>query len=164
MKPATVCVLAEKVANATRKTDVVEVILIRTEGVANCCPTLVCAVESCITDSCGKVGRVADVVLIPLVHTVDVVVAAATNWQIPVTSQSPAVNERVPAFCAVPLVIPVALVWFVRYSPTLPAFALSLVVVPTMPLVLDGVIAPVAVRVDTVFPNAGSAPVTPISI
>ena len=72
--------------------------------------------------------------------------AEITNPVVPSTSQSPAVRL---------IEVTLAFVLFVRetgeacatpaltYSPMLPAFALSLVVVPTIPLVLDGVNVPV---------------------
>lgn len=86
------------------------------------------------------------------------------------TSQSPAVREIDVTFVAVPLVSetgvllvahPVGLPPLVTceqmYWPILPAFALSLVAVPAMPAVLDGVIVPVAVSaaVVTVPVNVG---------
>lgn len=51
------------------------------------------------------------------------------------------------AFSAVPLVAEVVAVLFSISSPMLPAVGLSFVVVPTIPAVLEGVIAPVAVSV-----------------
>lgn len=76
-----------------------------------------------------------------------VVLAPASNSIEPVTSQSPAVKliEVIVVDTVVEreTALPVA----VTYSPTLPAFALLLVVVPTMPLVCEGVKLPVDERV-----------------
>lgn len=57
------------------------------------------------------------------------------------------------AFDAVPLVMAAPPVEFDRYSPTLPACALSAAVVPLMPMALAGVISAVA---DRVVANTGS--------
>ena len=70
------------------------------------------------------------------------VVPAGTTEIIPVTSQSPAVNDTVARSTYEAVVRPVNAPVEVTNSPTLPAFALSFVVVPTMPFVLDGVNAP----------------------
>jgi hypothetical protein len=64
-----------------------------------------------------------------------------------VTSQSPGVSETLVALKFVPDVTDVPVDVFVRISPTLPALALLLAVVPTMPAVCEGVIAPVALSV-----------------
>ena len=86
----------------------------------------------------GAVGFVADVVLVQHTITLVTVVPAGFVQHEPHTSQSPAVRL---------IEVILAAVLFVRemaeptstveltYSPTLPAFALLFVVVPTMPLV-----------------------------
>lgn len=100
----------------------------------------------------------------PHVQMVEVVEAAEVKRQLPLTSQSPAVREMDDPFAAVPLVSGTdERSEGVGNSPTLPALALSFVVVPTMPAVDDGVIAPVNVRAPTLEPNAGSEPVAPTS-
>ncbi|KVF16108.1 hypothetical protein WJ05_04670 [Burkholderia vietnamiensis] len=105
--------------------------------------------------SFGAPGSVADVEFTAVITDEIVVDPAGRNWHVPTMSQSPAVNETLAPFAAAPDVsdTPVRLVG-VGYSPTLPADALSFVVVPTMPAVLDGVIAPVACNVVN-FPAAG---------
>lgn len=85
-----------------------------------------------------------EVVLIPCWNEVIVDPAPPLYCTTPETSQSPAVKLMLVALNAVPLVSDVPLVVLVTNSPTDPAFALSFVVVPTMPAVEDGVIAPVA--------------------
>lgn len=99
---------------------------------------------------------VADVVFTLPWTTDTVVVPAGIKVIPPVTSQSPAVSEMLAMFTGTPAVgmetfVPVA----VTYSPTLPAFALLLVVVPTMPAVWDGVI----VLVNVVAPLKVGVPV-----
>lgn len=76
------------------------------------------------------------------------VLPAGTKAITPCTSQSPAVRLMLAALAGVPEVsdVPVVLAG-VGYSPTLPAFALLFVVVPTMPLVCEGVKLPLAARV-----------------
>lgn len=95
----------------------------------------------------GLGGVVTETVLTPVIYCVLVVVAAPSNSILPVTSQSPADREIEVIFAVVFVVrltpVPVA----VTYSPTLPTFALLLVVVPTMPEVCEGVKLPVDERV-----------------
>lgn len=91
----------------------------------------------------GAEGCVADVVLIDPCNALCVVVPLGMVPTEPHTSQSPAVREIDVTFIGVPDVIdngePCDTV-LETYSPTLPAFALLFVVVPTMPAVCDGVI------------------------
>ena len=61
---------------------------------------------------------------------------------LPQTSQSPGVSESVTILAFVEVVRGTALAVAVRNSPTDPALALLLVVVPTIPFVWLGVIAP----------------------
>jgi hypothetical protein len=61
-----------------------------------------------------------------------------------VTSHCPAVNGIEVTFVSTVLVCATPDAVFVTVSPSLPACALSFVVVPTMPAVLDGVIVLVA--------------------
>ncbi|KAK44836.1 hypothetical protein BG58_22790 [Caballeronia jiangsuensis] len=90
-------------------------------------------------------GSVADVVEMPTSAKVIEVAAAALNVPVHCTSQSPAVNGRLAIFAEVDVVSDVPIVApGVGYSPTLPVFALSFVVVPLMPFVEEGVIRPVA--------------------
>lgn len=72
---------------------------------------------------------------------------AGTNWTVPLTSQSPAVSDKLVQFPAEAEVRLDPLELLLKYSPTLPALALFAAVVPTMPAVVDGVIAPVAASV-----------------
>jgi hypothetical protein len=82
------------------------------------------------------------------------------------TSQSPAVSEIDVMFAAVAVVnateLPDETVETI-YSPTLPAFALLFVVVPTMPAVCDGVIVDVATSVVTLAPAGVPAPRLPFN-
>lgn len=93
-----------------------------------------------------RAGKVTEVVLTAL--SIAVIAAAALNTTFPYTSQSPAVRDIEATFkgefevIAVPPELVAAMT-----SPTLPAFALLLVVVPTMPLVCEGVKLPVDERV-----------------
>jgi hypothetical protein len=64
----------------------------------------------------------------------------------PVTYQSPGVNTKDPKFMYVLVVIATLFAADDNSSPTLPAFAVFPDVVPTMPFVVDGVIAPVNVQ------------------
>jgi hypothetical protein len=70
------------------------------------------------------------------------------------------VSETLVAFAGVADVSEVPDVVLLRYSPMLPALALLFVVVPTMPAVCDGVMAPVAF---TVVKAAVLGVVTPIA-
>lgn len=111
---------------------------------------------------CGVAGKVADVVLIHAPAFAVVVDPAGRNETCPHTSQSPAVKLMLVTLAAAPLVREMAdplATDDVTNSPTLPAFALLFVVVPTIPAVCDGVIAPVAVSaaVVTVPVNVGDA-------
>lgn len=100
-----------------------------------------------IVESDPSAPSVADVVLMPVSIPDTVVEPAGTNWIEPDISQSPAVREALVQFALVLFVSEVPLVEFVTYSPTLPALALLLVVVPTMPAVWEGVYAPLDARV-----------------
>lgn len=106
----------------------------------------------------GWFGSVADVVLIhPLT---DVEPAEVVHETVPQTFQSPAVSVIDVMFAAVELVSVIADPLDSvdeTNSPTLPAFALSPAVVPTIPAVVDGVIDPVAWSVVN-LPDAGVAP------
>jgi hypothetical protein len=110
----------------------------------------------------GLAEDVADVVLM-LDSKFVVVLLLPENTIFPHTSQSPAVKLMLVIFMGVEFVRETPEPVAVMYSPTLPAFALSFVVVPTMPPVLCGVIALVNVSPATVVPNAGFAPVLPTS-
>jgi hypothetical protein len=77
------------------------------------------------------------------------------------------------AFAAVELVTDTAVAVFVTYSPMLPAFALSFVVVPTIPAVLEGVIvldaasvvkAPVLADVLPIGPGDAKRAVNPVPL
>jgi hypothetical protein len=88
-----------------------------------------------------NVGSTADVVLIPAHMIVVEVVPEGRKLITPVTSQSPALKLTPAALNCVLLVgFPGALVKDTN-SPTDPALALSAVVVPTIPRVVEGVIA-----------------------
>lgn len=104
------------------------------------------------------VPNVAEVVLIPAAIVLTFVEPAGLMPQIPITSQSPADRLILVPFNDVPEVAEVASVLAVIYSPTLPALALLLVVVPTMPLVCEGVKLPVE---DSVVAATGSGVVEP---
>lgn len=141
MKPSIVIVLVVNVENAMIYTVVVAAKLIRTTGVVAQRPllaVLVCAEK--IKDPKGP--GVAEVVLIPASYEVSTVPEAELNLSTPITSQSPAVKLMLVAFIVAPVDMEVPVVVLVTYSPTLPAFALLLVVVPTMPLVCEGVKLP----------------------
>ncbi|WP_217589743.1 hypothetical protein [Burkholderia sp. GbtcB21] len=138
--------LAENEQSATKYTVVVDATEIRTVGVAIAwfCPDApVNGINSAWTVF-GMVPNVALVVEIPTVKLEIVEEPPGLNRITPLTSQSPAVSDTLVALAAVAVVRLVPLVELVAYSPMLPALALSLVVVPTMPAVLDGVIALVA--------------------
>lgn len=106
---------------------------------------------------------VADVVLTPTSRFETVVLAAGVNVTVPVTSQSPAVRLALVQLAAVADVRDVPAVVFGTNSPTLPAFALLFVVVPTMPAVLDGVIAAEnACAPDQVFAPLSNGTVAPL--
>jgi hypothetical protein len=98
----------------------------------------------------GEAGNVADVVLMAALTLPIIVDPAAVNIILPHTSQSPADKLIDVQLAGVALVKETAVPVAVTYSPTLPVFALLLVVVPTMPLVCEGVKLPVAVRADVV--------------
>ncbi|WP_429558185.1 hypothetical protein [Paraburkholderia youngii] len=103
----------------------------------------------------------AEIVLIQPETTLIVVAAFGIVKTAPRTSQSPGVSEMLVTLAAVPVVSDTGVLEFVAQadgdpplvtcaqmnSPSLPAFALSFVVVPTMPAVLDGVIVLVACSV-----------------
>ena len=94
-----------------------------------------------------KEPKVADVVLIPHCSAVSVVLDGA-HAHSPVTAQLPAVKLTEVIFVGVPVVrFPVVVGPAEGCSPILPAAGLSLVVVPLMPIVLVGVINPVALIV-----------------
>ena len=101
------------------------------------------------------------VLLTPAMICVAVAPAPAENWAVPATSQSPAVSETLVAFAGVLFVSDVPEVVFEANSPILPAFALSFVVVPTMPFVLDGVNAPVLLSVVNAPVLAAVLPIGP---
>ena len=92
------------------------------------------------------VPNVALVVEIPTVIFEVVAEPPGLKRITPLTSQSPAVSETLVAFTPVALVAEVPLVLLLKNSPTLPAFALLLVVVPTIPFVCEGVKLPVLLR------------------
>lgn len=98
----------------------------------------------------GLAGKVALAVLTNPEALIITVVPAGKKLTCPHTSQSPAVREIEVTLAAVAVVRETAeplATEAVRTSPTLPAFALSAAVVPLMPLVVEGVIRPVALRV-----------------
>ena len=150
MKPFTVIVLTAKVACTTRNTVVVADNDNRVGGAlsdelapaaAEMLKPWRFVKEPVIT------AKAAEFVLRPVLIAEVVVDPAGTNSVSPQTSQSPAVSETLVAFAGVELLIEVPVVVFVRYSPTLPAFALLFVVVPTMPFVCEGVKLPVLLSV-----------------
>jgi hypothetical protein len=160
MNPLTVQVPPEKEADATAKTVVVPARLTRTTGLASVMdPTPDAALTPPITWFCEKLPKVDDAVETPVPMFVTVAPALMVNCETHDTSQSPAVRLTLVELVVTFVVREVVLVVFVRISPTLPAAALLLVVVPTMPAVCDGVIAPVAVSaaVVTVPVNVGDA-------
>src|SRR6202000_1953074 len=95
----------------------------------------------------GKVPTTPEVVDIAPSWFDRTVVPAGLNCTTPSTSQSPAVREILVMLVCVPLVIATERALDEIYSPTLPALALLLVVVPTIPFVWLGVKLPVALRV-----------------
>lgn len=103
-------------------------------------------------------GNVADVVLMPTTAAVSDT-EFTEKYTFPLTSQSPAVNAAEVQLKAAPLVMLVTVAFAWMYSPTPPAFTLLFVVVPTMPAVCDGVMAPVALiaATATVPVNVGDA-------
>ncbi len=106
----------------------------------------------------GLVGSAAEVVLIAPISCV--MPAPFVKAAFPRQSQSPAVSETDVMFAGVLLVSAMALprtIFDETYSPTLPALALSAAVVPLMPLVVDGVMRPVAPSV-VKLPAAGVVP------
>lgn len=108
-------------------------------------------------------GIVAEVVLMPPCIRVTTVEPAGLAATVPHTSQSPAVNEIDVTLAGVPDVRATAepaATDELTNSPTLPAFALLFVVVPTMPFVCDGVKLPVA---DSVVKAPAAAAVPPIA-
>ncbi len=186
--PPAVAVLTANAAFATRNTVVVPEILIRTVGTVIVVPFPFDVNGIPIPAKVPSAPNVAEVVLVPTVMIVTVVVLAGEMLTTPPTSQSPAVRLILVTFEVTPVpreTLPSAAVAVIS-SPTLPALALLFVVVPTMPFVCDGVKLPVADRVVNapvegvdppmaapsivppvivgLFPNAGSAPVTPKSI
>jgi len=98
----------------------------------------------------------------PAANTVTVL-AAGTVVTVPATSQSPAVSDMLATLADVLDVSPVPDVALVRSSPTLPAFALLFVVVPTIPFVWLGVIVPVATIVVAAIVFGVVAPRVPFS-
>lgn len=120
----------------------------------------------------GNVGSVAEVVLIAACSPATTVDPPVTIPTLPQTSQSPAVSE-IEVTLALALLVNATAdpegTFDDTNSPTLPAFALLFVVVPTMPAVCEGVIAPVAIKVVTaallgvVLPNAGGVPNCPLT-
>lgn len=90
--------------------------------------------------------KVADAVLMPPTMMLVVVPPAGNVANMPLTSQSPAVREMLVQLAATPELTATPVPVFTTNSPTLPEFALLFVVVPTMPAVWLGVIAPVAVK------------------
>jgi hypothetical protein len=155
--PETAIVLVVNVEAATRYT-VVPVVLTRTTPVGcTCCrPVPKVPLKTAELANAPKVAEVCDT---PVCTEVVTVVPAGVNWLTADTSQSPAVNARLVTLATVPEVNATLAPVAVRYSPTLPAFALLFVVVPTMPAVCEGVNVPVAERV-VKAPAAGF--VTPI--
>ena len=91
----------------------------------------------------GAAGIEADVVEIPRTHCETV--AVGVTQAVPLTSQSPAVRLILMIFVGVAVLIEVVELDAVTNSPMLPALALLLVVVPTMPFVWEGVTAPVKI-------------------
>lgn len=89
-------------------------------------------------------GIVAEVALIPDTADVMFVVAAGIKTMLPCTSQSPALRLMLVMFAGVLVVRETPVPVLEMYSPTEPVLALSPVVVPLIPIVLDGVINPVA--------------------
>lgn len=108
----------------------------------------------------SNVPKEAVVVLIPAMKVVGSVVPAGIKSATPDTSQSPAVRVMLAKFVLVAVVSGTdeRLVG-AGYSPTLPVFALLLVVVPTIPDVCEGVKFPVTVRAaaETVPVKVGEA-------
>jgi hypothetical protein len=102
-------------------------------------------------------------VLTPPDTIVVVVLAAALYKKLPETSQSPAVKLMETILEVEPEVRDTALDVAVIYSPILPAWVLSAAIVPTIPIVLVGVIrpdAPIVVActaLGVVAPNEGGA-------
>lgn len=143
--PSHVMVLTPNEAFPTRKTVVVPEILIRTTGVEIACCAPVVNV-AWIWLYCPNAPSVAEVVEIDARIAETVVEPAGVNRMVPDTSQSPAVRLTLVQFVETFVVSEVVFVVPVGISPTLPAFALLFVVVPTIPAVWEGVIAPVAVN------------------
>lgn len=147
-KPLTVMVDTVKVAIAMRFTVVVDakIYLFRPEGNVG--------EEEADQESPGKlkvlgsggVGKLV-VVFVAVSKNEGTVEAALTNCVLPTQSQSPAVKDTEVATADTLVVKDVPVVVLVMYSPTLPALALLFVVVPTMPLVCDGVKFPVEDKV-----------------
>ena len=125
---------------------VVDASVIRTVGLDICC-WLPAGNASCCNVKFGSPGSAAEVAETPSAICVEVVVPAGLKLALHVTSQSPAVKLTLVAFSGVVVVIGVVLVVLVRISPTLPAFALLFVVVPTIPFVWLGVNVPVLLNV-----------------
>jgi hypothetical protein len=97
----------------------------------------------------GAVGVVAELVLIQL-WTFVVPLPEMVSATLPAHVQSPAVNVTLVTFAATlfdTVTADPASTVDETNSPTLPAFALLIVVVPTIPLVCDGVITPLALMV-----------------
>nr|WKF58849.1 hypothetical protein HUO10_003350 [Paraburkholderia busanensis] len=105
-------------------------------------------------------------VLIPAAIAVVTVEPAGVEITDPQTSQSPAVSEIEAMFVDVAVVKETADPDAVTYSPTLPAFALLFVVVPTTPAVCEGVMVDVNVcmpdQVLAPFSKGTAAPLVPI--
>jgi hypothetical protein len=143
MMPPTVMVDVVNVATATRKTVVVEasekrflpLTNVGDEDAAHVSPGKLKLLES------GSAGS-AEEVLMPPAKKDGTVVPALANEMLPEQSQSPAVNETEVTVAATLLVSETPVAELLTNSPTLPALALLFVVVPTMPEVWTGVIAP----------------------
>lgn len=91
--------------------------------------------------------RLAEVVLVAAANAETVVLPAGINTILPDTSQSPAVKDTEVMLAGAPEDRETPLAELVWNSPTLPALALLLVLVPTIPAVWDGVMVLLAVIV-----------------
>ncbi|WP_027798241.1 hypothetical protein [Paraburkholderia dilworthii] len=152
----------EKVICATRYTVVVEERLnLVTPVLLTSFEPVVKVTEVLAIPPAGHVGVVAETVLMPEIIFTGAAPAPTLNRIEPNKSQSPAVRETEVALKFVAVVIDVPEVVFEIISPTLPAFALSFVVVPTIPAVLDGVIVLVAWRVVNLPEAAVVPPIAP---
>nr|CCA83790.1 conserved hypothetical protein [blood disease bacterium R229] len=146
MNPLQVMVLVPNVDWPTMYTVVVEAMLTREIGAIMLWPLPVVSVAyKDARPLCA--GSVPDVVLTPALIEEIVVEPAGLKNTVPETSQSPAVSDMDVQLADVLEVREVPEVELLAYSPQLPDTALSLVDVPTMPEVLDGVIKLVACTV-----------------